>query len=95
VCQDGIANAAATSGPTVSVGVKFDQRSVKAAFNYKWTQAGPGAWAHNEFYVFQAIYDSIVDLGYTPNAEVHAVTSYATGLPTCSPLNRPATLGCP
>jgi hypothetical protein len=77
VCQDGVANA-----PAASVGFNFNPTSLKGAFNYLWTQKEPGAWAHNEYYVLQVVYDSIVDLGGTPAFTVNAA---AAG----SPLNRP------
>jgi len=77
VCYNGAAypywfkdtNADGTCDAAESVsanGAKFNPKASAAAFNYKWTQAEPGAWAHNEVYVFQVIYDSLEDLGYTP-----------------------------
>jgi hypothetical protein len=62
VCQDGVANAPAASAAFA----KFNPKLLKAAYNYQWTQKEPGAWAHNEVYVTEAIFDSIVDLGGTP-----------------------------
>jgi hypothetical protein len=63
---------------------KFNPKLLKAAYNYQWTQKEPGAWAHNEYYVLQAIYDSIVDLGGTPG-----FTVTADSVNPNSPLNRP------
>jgi hypothetical protein len=63
VCQDSVANAPAAS---VSFS-KMNSKLLKATYNYQWTQKEPGAWAHNEVYVTQVIYDSIVDLGATPS----------------------------
>jgi hypothetical protein len=79
VCQDGIANAPSTAA---SFGA-FNAKLLKAAFNYQWTQKEPGAWAHNEYYVMQVIYDSIVDLGGTSTFMVNASPTGG------SPLNRP------
>jgi hypothetical protein len=58
------------SGCTTTSFGKFDPKLLKAAFNYQWTQKEPGAWAHNEFYVMQVVFDSIVDLGGTPTFTV-------------------------
>jgi hypothetical protein len=63
ICQDGVANAPAASASFTT----FNPKLLKAAYNYQWTQKEPGAWAHNEVYVMEAIYDSIVDLGGTPS----------------------------
>lgn len=94
VCYDGSANPyffLEVSGTCMSVGDathtamsfgKFNPKLLKAAFNYQWTQKEPGAWAHNEYYVLQVIYDSIVDLGSTPPFTVSAST-------TNTALNRP------
>lgn len=41
---------------------KFDAKSLKATFNYKWSQAEPGAYAHNYEYIIQVLFDSIKDL---------------------------------
>jgi hypothetical protein len=81
-------NVAGTTYPAMSFG-KFDPKLLKAAYNYQWTQKEPGAWAHNEFYVMQVIYDSIVDLGGTPSFKVAAKTDPTTHLPVAGdPLNR-------
>ena len=45
---------------------KFNPALLKAAFNLQWWGKEPGAYAHNEAYMMEAMYDSIVDLGYTP-----------------------------
>ncbi len=58
VCQNGVANAPAAA---VTFG-KFDPKMLKAAYNYQWSVKEPGAWAHNEVYITEAMYDSIVDL---------------------------------
>lgn len=38
-------------------------RLLRAAFNYRNSQADPGAFAHNGRYIIQTLYDSIEDLG--------------------------------
>ena len=43
--------------------MKFDSKSLRAAFNYQYYQKEPGAWAHNNAYIVQILYDSIEDLG--------------------------------
>ena len=43
--------------------MKFDSKSLRAAFNYQYYQKEPGAWAHNNPYIAQILYDSIADLG--------------------------------
>jgi hypothetical protein len=43
--------------------MKFDSKSLRAAFNYQYSQKEPGAWAHNNAYITQILYDSIQDLG--------------------------------
>jgi hypothetical protein len=74
VCADGTANA---PNPAVSFG-KFNPTLLKAAYNYQWTQKEPGAWAHNEFYVMEEIFDSITSLGATPTFTVTASTTDTT-----------------
>ncbi len=66
------ANGTCDAGETTTA--KFSPKASKAAFNYKWTQAEPGAWAHNEAYVFQVVFDTIQDLGGTPSFARPAVT---------------------
>jgi hypothetical protein len=43
--------------------MKFDSESLRATFNYQYAQKEPGAWAHNNKYIVQVLYDSIEDLG--------------------------------
>src|SRR5581483_4822770 len=43
--------------------MKFDSRSARAAFNYQYYQKEPGAWAHNNKYIVQILYDSIQSMG--------------------------------
>jgi hypothetical protein len=57
---------------------KFDFKAAKAAYNYKWSQAEPGAYAHNYEYMMQNLIDSIMDLDPTVTLPVDA---YATGGP--------------
>ncbi|HUH96666.1 MAG TPA: hypothetical protein VLZ89_04860 [Anaerolineales bacterium] len=38
-------------------------RLLRAAYNYIYVASDPGAFAHNNTYVFQVMYDSIADLG--------------------------------
>ncbi len=88
VCYNGLAypywfkdtNADGTCDAAESVsanGAKFNPKGSIAAFNYKWTQAEPGAWAHNEVYVFQVVYDTMRRPGRHPDvdASVSAVAS--------------------
>ena len=53
---------------------KFNPSLLRAAFNYQWTVKEPGAWAHNEPYVTQVMFDAITDLGGTPTFVRPAVT---------------------
>ncbi|MGF1464715.1 MAG: Ig domain-containing protein [Sandaracinaceae bacterium] len=41
----------------------FTPRLLRAAYNYRLSQADPGGWAHNFEYVGQLLYDAIEDLG--------------------------------
>lgn len=50
-------------GTCVSNAMKFDSKSLRAAYNYQYYQKEPGAWAHNNRYIVQILYDSIQDLG--------------------------------
>ena len=54
-------NGAVDTGETTSM--KFDSKSLRAAFNYQFYQKEPGAWAHNNAYIVQILFDSIEDLG--------------------------------
>ena len=49
--------------PGETTAMKFDSRSARAAFNYQYYQKEPGAWAHNNKYIVQILYDSIADIG--------------------------------
>ncbi len=42
--------------------MRFDSKSLRAAFNYQYFQKEPGAWAHNNKYIVQILYDAIDDL---------------------------------
>lgn len=42
---------------------QFTPTSLKAAYNYQYSQKDPGAFAHNGRYVLQVLYDTLVDLG--------------------------------
>lgn len=46
---------------------KFDAKGARAAFNYKWAVAEPGAYAHNYEYIAEILFDTIKDLGGTPS----------------------------
>jgi hypothetical protein len=59
--QDTNKNGVVDPGETTAM--KFDSRSARAAFNYQYYQKEPGAWAHNNKYIVQVLYDSIQDLG--------------------------------
>jgi hypothetical protein len=54
-------NGAVDAGETTAM--KFDSKSLRAAFNYQYYQKEPGAWAHNNHYIAQILFDSIEDLG--------------------------------
>jgi hypothetical protein len=43
--------------------MKFDSKALRAAYNYQFYKKEPGAWAHNNAYIIQLLYDSIEDLG--------------------------------
>jgi hypothetical protein len=49
--------------PNEKTAMRFDSKSLRAAFNYQFYQKEPGAWAHNNPYIVQILYDSIEDLG--------------------------------
>jgi hypothetical protein len=55
--KNGIVDAGETTA------MKFDSKSLRAAFNYQFYVKEPGAWAHNNKYIVQILYDSIVDMG--------------------------------
>lgn len=38
-------------------------RLLRAAYNYTWVAKDPGAFAHNNLYVIQFLYDSLADIG--------------------------------
>jgi hypothetical protein len=46
-----------------SSAMRFDSKALRAAYNYQFFQKEPGAWAHNNPYIVQILYDSIEDLG--------------------------------
>ncbi|HEY5450118.1 MAG TPA: hypothetical protein VIQ54_15290, partial [Polyangia bacterium] len=54
-------NGVVDAGETTAM--KFDSKSLRAAFNYQYYQKEPGAWAHNFDYMAQLLYDGIADLG--------------------------------
>ena len=56
-----------TAAGCSATAAKFDLTSMKAAYNLHYTQKEPGAWAHNEAYITQIIFDSISSLGATPS----------------------------
>ena len=45
--------------PGETTPMKFDTNSLRAAFNYQYSRKEPGAWAHNNPYIAQILYDSI------------------------------------
>jgi len=49
--------------PGETTGMKFDSKSLRAAYNYQLYRKEPGAWAHNNRYIVQILFDSIEDLG--------------------------------
>jgi hypothetical protein len=54
-------NGVVDAGETAAM--RFDSKSLRAAFNYQYVQKEPGAWAHNNPYIVQILFDSIEDLG--------------------------------
>ena len=54
VCQVGEAVSANSA--------KLNTNAAEAAFNYKWSKAEPGAYAHNYEYMAQGLIDAILDL---------------------------------
>lgn len=59
--KDSNKNGVIDTGETSAM--RFDSKSLRAAFNYQFYQKEPGAWAHNNAYIVQVLYDSIEDLG--------------------------------
>ena len=49
--------------PGETTAMKFDSKSLRAAYNYQYYRKEPGAWAHNNKYFVQILFDSIEDLG--------------------------------
>ncbi len=54
-------NGVVDAGETTAM--KFDSKTLRATYNYQYSQKEPGAWAHNNKYIVQVLYDSIEDLG--------------------------------
>ncbi len=54
--KNGVVDASETTA------MKFDSKTLRASFNYQYSQKEPGAWAHNNKYIVQILYDSIDDL---------------------------------
>jgi hypothetical protein len=71
-----------------TTGAKLDGKAMKAGYNLHWMNKDPGGWAHNEYYVMQLVYDSIVDLGGTPSFKVCAATDATRACIAGDPLNR-------
>ncbi len=85
VCYDGLTYGyvLVRAGTTcTTTAARFDLASLPAAYNLLWMKKEPGAWAHNEYYVQQLVYDSITNLGFAPSFVVTASSTDAT-------LNRP------
>jgi hypothetical protein len=59
--KDANKNGVVDAGETTAM--KFDSKTLRASFNYQYSQKEPGAWAHNNKYIVQILYDSIEDLG--------------------------------
>jgi hypothetical protein len=55
--KNGVVGAGETSA------MRFDSASLRAAYNYHFYRTEPGAWAHNNPYIVQILYDSIEDMG--------------------------------
>ena len=51
-----------TESSSRDFGAKFDAKGAKAAFNYKWSQAEPGAYLHNYAYMAEILWDTYFDL---------------------------------
>jgi hypothetical protein len=60
--------------------MRFDSKSLRAAFNYQYYQKEPGAWAHNNRYIVQVLFDSIEDLVGVLNGLGIDTTPLTTGL---------------
>jgi hypothetical protein len=71
-----------------TTGAKLDANAMKAGYNLHWMNKDPGGWAHNEYYVMQLVFDSIVDLGGTPSFKVCAATDATRACIAGDPLNR-------
>jgi hypothetical protein len=48
--------------PLSSVPLSSRSKTLRASFNYQYSQKEPGAWVHNNKYIVQVLYDSIDDL---------------------------------
>jgi hypothetical protein len=59
--KDTNANGVVDAGETTAM--RFDSKSLRGAYNYQYYQKEPGAWAHNNPYIVQILYDAIQDLG--------------------------------
>jgi hypothetical protein len=49
--------------PGETSAMRFDSASLRAAYNYHFYREEPGAWAHNNAYIVQILYDSIEAMG--------------------------------
>jgi hypothetical protein len=71
-------NADGTCGNTGDASYnKFTPRLLRAAFNYKWYQAEPGAWAHNPRYMIELLWDGITDLNAGLTAKGFAAVPFS------------------
>jgi hypothetical protein len=82
--NDGICQADETATAT------FNPAGLKAAFNYKWSQAEPGAYAHNYEYMVQILMDTILDLNPAATMPVDAKAGTAF-MPAGTLIARPVT----
>jgi hypothetical protein len=82
VCYDGarypywFVQSGAVCGTTTAT---FNGNALKAAFNYKWYQAEPGAYIHNYEYMAEGLIDSIMDLNPAAVLPVDANPNVAPG----------------
>jgi hypothetical protein len=58
--KDSNKNGVVDAGETTAM--RFDSKSLRAAYNYQYFQKEPGAWAHNNRYIVEILFDSIQDL---------------------------------
>ena len=76
IANDGICQAGETTG------ARFNAAGLRAAYNYKWSLADPGAYAHNYEYIAQVLIDGILELDPAAVLPIDAKTGVAIVRPT-------------